>query len=370
MNEDLENEDLELFNNTASSMIKNMNSPAMQKIMEDFRRLYNPYGDIFASLNRALESIKYQNLGTFSKLIESQRNMLAPLSVQSDLFKALNESMSWQKQFSLNESFLNSIKGFDNKVNQQFAKNLLAINISWGLIDYGFASKVSDSILKSNLLSTYQNLSNSYIGLTEIFADSKNNIFTLPDYYSLGATKEYAIASQSYFSISEIREGSEELTIHESFEEENLVEICYSVPKILENINKKFIILWNGAHEALTSNNPDRIRHASVSIRELLTHLIHTLSPEDKMKDWSKDPNHFVNGKPTRSARMSYILREINTPQLKDFVEKDIKACVELLNCFQNGTHSLESKLTENQLKILIVRVGAFIQYLFAIISP
>lgn len=43
--------------------------------------------------------------------------------------------------------------------------------------------------------------------------------------------------------------------------------------------------MWQGAKSALNStDNPDYARHCAVSLRELFTHVIHRLSPDDEIK--------------------------------------------------------------------------------------
>jgi hypothetical protein len=69
--------------------------------------------------------------------------------------------------------------------------------------------------------------------------------------------------------------------------------------------------MWQGAVEAYSSKHHDKIRHFAVSLRELLTHLLHILAPNDEVNLWTNDPQMFHKGQPTRNCRLSYICRNI-----------------------------------------------------------
>jgi len=57
--------------------------------------------------------------------------------------------------------------------------------------------------------------------------------------------------------------------------------------------------MWQGAESPLESQHPDYGRHLTVSLRELLTHLIHRLAPDEKVKAWTNNPDHFHDKNPT-----------------------------------------------------------------------
>lgn len=366
---DENDENLEIFNDTASSMIRSIHSPVTRQIIADLRRALTPYENIAASLDIVSKVPGFGNLGMFTQLMESQKRMLDAFRVHTQLFDSLQKSTSWQNSFGLKESYLKGIAGFDSTLNIEFAKSISAINLGWNLIDNGFASKISDPLQKSKLLTTFQNLSSAYIGITDLYGPEKENIFSLPEYMSLGVTKEYSVASQSYVVISDVAEDSEENELYTSIEAESFADVSGTVPSLLSKLNVSYGHLWLGALQALEGNNPEKIRHASTSLRELLTHLLHQLSPDDKIRAWNQDPSLYSNNQPTRAARMRYILRDLNIPQLNDFFEKDIKACIELMNALNAGTHSLEPRLNEKHLRVLVVRVGSFIQYLYTVIE-
>ena len=80
--------------------------------------------------------------------------------------------------------------------------------------------------------------------------------------------------------------------------EEDLVEdIERSLEEMLSRMDAGLLRAWHGAKQAVHSDNPDRSRHVTVSLRELLTHVLHKVAPDDKVRRWTSDPKHFQNGR-------------------------------------------------------------------------
>lgn len=78
----------------------------------------------------------------------------------------------------------------------------------------------------------------------------------------------------------------------------------------LEEVNPEFVEIWRGAKQAAETRGADWVRHFSVSLRELGTHLLHHLSPDEQVEAWTKDPKDYHQGKPTRMTRIRFIMRE------------------------------------------------------------
>ena len=127
--------------------------------------------------------------------------------------------------------------------------------------------------------------------------------------------------------------------------------------ELLQKVNKQLVQILQGARSALQSDNPDRIRHFAVSFRELLTHIIRALAPDESVKNWTSERSFFHNNIPTRKARIFYICRNIKNNHYKRFLEKDIDAVLELLNIFQQETHEIDAKLAPSLLPILRLRM-------------
>ena len=136
------------------------------------------------------------------------------------------------------------------------------------------------------------------------------------------------------------------------------------VEEYLKHINPSLIKLWRGASQALKSDNPDSVRHFIASLRELLTHVIHSLSPDIEIRAWTKAPEHYHNNRPTRRARLLYICREINHKPFDGFLEKDIDSVLASFDMFQQGTHQVEAPFSEQQLRTLQIRAESTIRFL------
>jgi len=141
-----------------------------------------------------------------------------------------------------------------------------------------------------------------------------------------------------------------------------------TLKSLLARIDGDLFRMWQGAVQALESSNIDKIRHFNTSLRELVTHVIHRIAPDDEIKKWTTNPTeHIKDGKPTRRARLLYICRNINDEHFKHFVEKDIDMMLKFIDLFQEGTHSIVSKTTEKQLIAIKCKAESAIKYLLQI---
>jgi Predicted pPIWI-associating nuclease len=123
---------------------------------------------------------------------------------------------------------------------------------------------------------------------------------------------------------------------------------------LLSNLDPDLLSLLGGARGALTSSNPDRVRHFSSSLRELFTQVLHRLAPDKAVQSWTLNPDHYDDkGRPTRRARLLYICRDINHGEFSAFLEAEILAILKFLNLFQGGTHKVRSDLSEPQLRAM-----------------
>jgi hypothetical protein len=127
--------------------------------------------------------------------------------------------------------------------------------------------------------------------------------------------------------------------------------------------------LLHGAREALNTANPDRARHVVASTRELITHVLHRLAPDDGIRAWTDDVHYYENGRPTRRARLLYINRGINVDPLSNFVDADVKSVLTLINALHAGAHEITSRLTDRQLRALVDRMESLLLFLLRLNS-
>jgi hypothetical protein len=136
---------------------------------------------------------------------------------------------------------------------------------------------------------------------------------------------------------------------------------------LLSDLDPNLLIPLAGARDAIRSTNPDRVRHFSISLRELFTQVLHRLAPDDAVKSWTSNPDHYAEGRPTRKARLLYVCRKINHGDFSAFLEEDVSAVLKFLNLFHGGTHNVRSALSPEQLHAMFVRMKGLLQFLLEI---
>lgn len=135
----------------------------------------------------------------------------------------------------------------------------------------------------------------------------------------------------------------------------------------LKNLDPSFSNMLLGAEQAINSKNPDHLRHFASSHRELSTHILHLLAPNDQVKEWTKDPNHFdKDGKPTRKARLKYISRNHKNKTFVDFLIKDFENQMALLNADE---HRNSQEYSDQELNALHLRFLSMLGFFMQIVT-
>ncbi len=226
----------------------------------------------------------------------------------------------------------------------------------------GLALSISDEA-KKTLTSSFVDFSHSYRGLVESFETSPASLLSLSPRLSRLPAVEYYNGAILSRSIS-VQEDNEESA---NSQNEIATETGDALDGFLVRLNPNLVHIRDGARKALNSRNPDRVRHFSSSYRELLTHVIHALAPDDGIRKWSASAEHYHNKRPTRRARLLYISRQINQKPFETFVDNDIDAVLEYFELLHGGTHGVDSSYTPVQLKALQLRIEGAIRFLFEI---
>lgn len=212
-------------------------------------------------------------------------------------------------------------------------------------------------------------LKKQFTGLGDIYSDllksysrEEHFIASLPPVVSEGASGEML---ESVLLLDAFSSGHDEQGLNASVEarRKNL-QLEEPTSEMLRALNPAYYIAFIGAMQALQSSNIDRARHVIVSLRELVTHVLHHLAPDDAVLSWTVDPKHLHNGRPTRAARLYYICREINRPEFDKFVETDVRSMLACIDLFQRGTHQLESGFTDAQLGAIVNRTEGMLRFL------
>lgn len=218
------------------------------------------------------------------------------------------------------------------------------------------------------LRKSFGNFSDAYANLFNTLENQPAVILTFPPTISkLPAIEFYngvsVVDSITLPEENDIEFEKENITIVDETRKETNDRLAY----LLSEVNAELIVPLQGARLSLNSTNPDRVRHFATSLRELFTHVLHTLAPDNEIKSWSNSPEHFDNGRPTRRARLLYICRPVNQDEFSDFVEKDIAAVLAFLRLFQQGTHEVLAQYSDLQLNIMLLRMESAIRFLLEI---
>lgn len=210
--------------------------------------------------------------------------------------------------------------------------------------------------------------------LTHSYADYVGEFVKSSVVFDIPRPQIIGIAGLEYFSSSDVAEIISVQPIEDEFTErkrakrrELYEENENPVRSLLSERENGFVKMLDGASQALESDNPDRLRHFSISMRELFTHILHILSPDQDVRTWDSSNELYHDGKPTRRARLLYICRHVNQPPLESFFKKDIEATLELINFFQSGTHGVEISFSLDQALALRLKMEGAIRFMLEV---
>ncbi|MDP2208561.1 MAG: hypothetical protein Q8K98_07280 [Bacteroidota bacterium] len=277
----------------------------------------------------------------------------------------------WQNQLKIlgfqSESLKEAQLGLQSHFARMAEMSILAersfANLDWKTLglNFGITADLQES-LRNNILG----FSDSYSALFKSFRQPEINILSFPPVVTSIPPIEFHNDASLWEAISV--EEPESLEEKDVLNLEIAKETEESLERLLSKLDPSLIILWRGAKQSLQSDNPDRVRHFTSSLRELHTHVMHKLSPDHELKNWSNAPEHYdEKGNPTRRARLLYICREINHEPFTRFVKKDIDASLSFIDLFQRGTHEVQAPFSSTQLSLMQTRAEGSLRFLLEI---
>jgi hypothetical protein len=327
------------FSRQATLAISSMSAPSvMNGLASSVASNYQPWYEANIAKSSILSATAYSTLN----LVDTSKNLatiigtknLSALSLQSSIVKAT--------EFSL------------------FAEKSL-----YAVTTQNLGSRIAITAEpKKYLTSSFIELSDSYSTLLKSYESN-------PLSYTLISPSISRIAPLEYFSTANLLEAisvdeeisPEEELLKNEIQYENEILLSSHLPRIDAGLYK----MWKGAIEAYNSNNSDRVRHFSASIRELYTHLFHILAPDDAIKKWTTDPTYYHEGRPTRKARLLFICRNINNQPFNTFVKKDVDATIAFIDIFQKGTHDIDPVFSPNHLVTIKSKAENTLKFLLEI---
>ena len=125
------------------------------------------------------------------------------------------------------------------------------------------------------------------------------------------------------------------------------------VDLMLADLDPDFVTMLDEAVEVVFGSSVGRVRHASVSLRELSMHVLHRLAPDGEVFAWTQDPNHYHEGRPSRQARVLYVCRHVDYGPYGRYLKKSVNATVAFFDTL-NGLHEIRPDVCDFQLRLML----------------
>ena len=227
--------------------------------------------------------------------------------------------------------------------------------------DLGSLLKIKMSF-QDQLKSSFVKMSNSYDSLWKALKINPISVVDFSPIMIEQPSTDFYFATRLSYLITEQHPSmrkDEEIILETNHQKTNS-----SLCELLPQLDPTLLISYQGAITSLDSNNPDKQRHLTVSLRELFNQILHALSPDDKFKKWNNDPNNLKNGQPTRKGRLLYIYRDINFPPFNQFIKRDVEAALTFLDLLQKGTHEIKGPFSELQSRAILNRMESLLYFI------
>lgn len=334
-----------------------------QSLAELAQREVERYKEIAASSKHMVEIVNATSI--ISDFIRDSKSLTMMAK------EAIGASKHWQAELDMYKSFSGEAEAYRLALKGHYSDvaelSLIAQDhmrlLKWDKI--GCTIGMSPELI-SPVASSFLKLLKSYDHLFRSFQEAEYKMASFPPFISKLPPVEIITGSDFLVTISGKR-GEQSPEEVEEIQTRVSEDIEFSLEDLLVRLNEGLIPLWQGAKEALKSYNPDRSRHVIVSLRELVTHILHQTAPDNDIRSWTADQSLYSDGHPTRQARLLFICRGVNHDPFRRFVNKDVSAHLELIQILQRGTHELSIDLTYEQLRALVVRTESLLRFILVI---
>lgn len=333
------------------------------------------YANIIAAIQPEIDKARelYSSRSVIDSINQANSSLATLFSQQIPLSKIAEEAISinrsWKAEIDSIERLSSSV-GEASKLAiglhyEEIARaSLLAqerlLNLQWNNLEKSVFHKTGEL---TGAIESFKSLTENYSSFVCSFSTNQFNIIDFPPFVSAIPPTEILLSSDLVDTISRT-ETEEYIEEADDLEDKIREDIESSLVELLAYVNPEINRLWLGAKKALSSTNPDKKRHVVVSLREMITHILHTIAPDADVIKWTTDPSHYDKGRPTREARLLFICRDINHGPFKEFVNKDVESHIKFIRLFQRGTHEINIDFTDQQIGTLIVRSEALARFL------
>ena len=365
----------------------------MNQHVVDLNKLIQiPNLDAFFQANNMIDQIRLNHIKMREALLPPPMEPFAPLkdifAASNYIYDVLEESSvsmaigdmvheSWREQIGsltnlsaqLDAVAMLSLK--ENSLQLAATENVLAtIDFDFLKIKFDFPLPTLAAVERSLFDTTA-----SYRALMESVPDL-SGLVQMPSFVLPGATYNLYTAGHALKALELADEDLDE-ELDEDAEIEEALAFVYveyvdnlDIVELLEFVHPDLVTLYLGAKEALYSNNPDRIRHALASLRELWNHVVRKIAPQEQALDWiaehGKEGDLDCNNRPTRRGKIKYISRNINSPPMVDFVDQSATMSTRLHKLY-GRVHELEPGFSDDQLYPILWRTESELSYLIRI---
>ena len=356
--------------------INRLARPSYLNVIEQIERTPEPIHRLQLEISRSLEmSGEAARIQELVSVNQHWQELIKQTTVPSSIAESLS---------AVHQSWIERIKPIPNNISH---RSQLLASANLDLCDTSLRPAATERLMAgidfeairsrfqiempviSGLENSIAHMATSYGSLAESLKEI-SDITSLPTFVLPGATREiyttsFAIEALCSWVDREDDETETELQLVTEAELETSGSIA-----LLQQVEPGLARPYIGAWDALYGNNADRARHILSSLRELWNHLLRRLAPEDLVAAWipgvpnQKDLLH--DGKPTRRARVLYVCRELNNDPLTDFLMHDTRALVKLIELF-NRVHELETELTDEQLRAILLKADSWLIYILQI---
>lgn len=260
------------------------------------------------------------------------------------------------------------------KVNNNLQLSIQANNYADKIINtLQLASKAVSSFNSQEILQDLTNLSLNHSNFIESWQRTLNESPQLAVTFPQTITLDFIKTLKIFEDKLETTFDQESL---ELIREDDKIKKEASLEEMLKSISEDLLNLWKGALFALSSSqeNPDYVRHCSVSLRELLINIIKFYAPDEDVFLWAEEkeidynkivlenrPNEII-----RRFKLVYIYRKYDhfiteNNSFIDFVDANINLNITMINklirTFNDGTHSTTNQNTFNSVKQVIENI-------------
>jgi len=312
------------------------------------------------SYRNNLSAIGQNIVAPITSIMEAQATM-------ASLAKVLIEPPPWTIEMTrVNSAWLENISPAVTRMAElstRLGDGLVALSNQMRIAD-ALISKVDFSALdlatslSQSVILKYGESFRNYLDNYADFIESLNTpaaILRFPQKILIESSKELVVTSYVTNLITAETDYTEESEpeILPSDAESKLI-----LKDLLNKLNPDLNIPLQGAYDAINSRSIDKVRHATVSLRTLPGHILHSLAPDEKVNEWiPENPpiGFFDNGKLTINARLHYICKKQNNPKFNRLIESDAKSIRELISLL-NDLHEINPEYTTMELKLVTLQ--------------